>query len=52
MDQEKETKQLIENIDLIIRKGHHSKFSDSFQKAINRFALAVAVYIWITVNTG
>ena len=47
MDQEKETKQLIENIDLITRKGHHYKFSDSFQKATNRFAQAVASYLVI-----
>jgi len=28
---------LIENIDLITRKAHHSKFSDTFQKAVSRF---------------
>jgi len=48
MDEEKETNQLIENIDLITRKAHHSKFSDTFQKAISRPAQAVATYLGIT----
>ena len=48
MDQEKETNQLIENIDLITRRSYHSKFSDTFQKAICRPAQAVATYLGIT----
>ena len=48
MDQEKETNQLIENIDLITRKAHHSKFSDTFLKSISRPAQSVASYLGIT----
>ena len=47
MDQEKEANQVIENIDLITRKAHHSKLSDTFQKAISRPAQAVATYLGI-----
>jgi len=47
MDQEKEANQVIENIDLITRKAHRSKFSDTFQNAISRPAQVVATYLGI-----
>jgi AAA+ superfamily predicted ATPase len=47
MDQEKETIQLVESIDLITRKAYHSKLSYTFQKAISEPAQIVGGYLGI-----
>lgn len=47
MDQEKETNRIVSTIDLITRKAHKSKFSDTFQKAISLPAQEVASYLGI-----
>lgn len=45
---EKPPNTLIEHIDLITRKGHHSKFSDNFQKSVSESAQFVSTYLGIT----